>query len=170
MYPAHSINTLLVLFQLGFSQKQSMSQKLGCRQLIWEVTSRSRSKDLGRVRQGRRTCVLSVSLLVDIGTGFYQALSRSIQFSTHRMGGGGICLWALIFHQLGFLFGGMENESEVVTDSATPWTVAYHAPPSMGFSRQEYWSGVPLPSRSKQYSTGIKTETQIKRTGEKTQK
>ena len=28
----------------------------------------------------------------------------------------------------------------------TPWTVAYHAPLSMGFSRQEYWSGVPLPS------------------------
>ena len=30
--------------------------------------------------------------------------------------------------------------------SATPWTAAYQAPPSMGFSRQEYWSGVPLPS------------------------
>ena len=30
--------------------------------------------------------------------------------------------------------------------SATLWTVAYQAPPSMGFSRQEYWSGVPLPS------------------------
>ena len=29
---------------------------------------------------------------------------------------------------------------------ATPWTVAYQAPPSMGFSRQEYWSGVPLHS------------------------
>ena len=29
---------------------------------------------------------------------------------------------------------------------ATPWTVAYQAPPSMGFSRQEHWSGVPLPS------------------------
>ena len=28
----------------------------------------------------------------------------------------------------------------------TPWTVAYQAPPSMGFSRQEYWSGVPFPS------------------------
>ena len=28
----------------------------------------------------------------------------------------------------------------------TPWTVAYLAPPSMGFSRQEYWSGVPFPS------------------------
>ena len=29
----------------------------------------------------------------------------------------------------------------------TPWTAAYQAPPSMGFSRQEYWSGVPLLSR-----------------------
>ena len=29
---------------------------------------------------------------------------------------------------------------------ATPWSVAHQAPPSMGFSRQEYWSGVPLPS------------------------
>ena len=30
----------------------------------------------------------------------------------------------------------------------TPWTAAHQAPPSMGFSRQEYWSGVPLPSLS----------------------
>ena len=29
---------------------------------------------------------------------------------------------------------------------ATPWAVAYHAPPSMGFSRQEYWSRLPFPS------------------------
>ena len=29
---------------------------------------------------------------------------------------------------------------------ATPWTATHQAPPSMGFSRQEYWSGVPLPS------------------------
>ena len=28
----------------------------------------------------------------------------------------------------------------------TPWTVAYQAPPSMGFSRQEDWSGLPFPS------------------------
>ena len=28
----------------------------------------------------------------------------------------------------------------------TPWTVAHQAPLSMGFSRQEYWSGVPFPS------------------------
>ena len=36
-----------------------------------------------------------------------------------------------------------------VRPSATPWTVAFQAPPSMGFSRQEYWSGVPLPFPSK---------------------
>ena len=30
----------------------------------------------------------------------------------------------------------------------TPWTVAHQAPPPMGFSKQEYWSGVPLPSPS----------------------
>ena len=30
---------------------------------------------------------------------------------------------------------------------ATPWTAAYQAPPPMRFSRQEYWSGVPLPSK-----------------------
>ena len=29
---------------------------------------------------------------------------------------------------------------------ATPWTAAHQAPPSMGFPRQKYWSGVPLPS------------------------
>ena len=33
-----------------------------------------------------------------------------------------------------------------VRPSVTQWTAAYQAPPSMGFSRQEYWSGVPLPS------------------------
>ena len=34
---------------------------------------------------------------------------------------------------------------------ATPWTAAYQAPPSMGFSRQEYWSGLPLPSPISKY-------------------
>ena len=32
----------------------------------------------------------------------------------------------------------------VMSDSATPWTVAYQDPPSMGFSWQEYWSGLPF--------------------------
>ena len=43
----------------------------------------------------------------------------------------------------------MKSESEVAQLCLTlsePWTVAYQAPPSMGFSMQEYWSGLPLPS------------------------
>ena len=39
-----------------------------------------------------------------------------------------------------------EKSLSHVQPSATPWTTALQAPPSMGFSRQEYWSGVPLPS------------------------
>ena len=35
---------------------------------------------------------------------------------------------------------------------ATPWTIAYQAPPSMGFSRQEYWSGLPFPPPLLEYS------------------
>ena len=38
---------------------------------------------------------------------------------------------------------------------ATPWTVAYQAPLSMGFSRQEYWSGLPFPSPGDLPSPGI---------------
>ena len=43
---------------------------------------------------------------------------------------------------------------------ATPWTAAHQAPPSMGFSRQEYWSVVPLPS-PEAFNKG----TEIKRLG-----
>ena len=38
---------------------------------------------------------------------------------------------------------------------ATPWTVAHQAPPSMGFSRQEYWSGLPFPSPGDLPDSGI---------------
>ena len=43
----------------------------------------------------------------------------------------------------------VKSESEVTQSCptlATPWTAAYQAPPYMGFSRQKYWSGMPLPS------------------------
>ena len=40
---------------------------------------------------------------------------------------------------------------------ATPWTVAYQAPLSMGFSRQEYWSGLPFPSPGDLPNTGIES-------------
>ena len=43
----------------------------------------------------------------------------------------------------------------VVSDSAIPWTVAYQAPPSMSFSRQECWSGLPFPSQGDLPDPGI---------------
>ena len=39
---------------------------------------------------------------------------------------------------------------------ATPWTVACQAPLSMGFSRQDYWSGLPFPSPDDLLDPGIK--------------
>ena len=42
---------------------------------------------------------------------------------------------------------------------ATSWTVAYQAPPSMGFSRQEYRSGLPFPSPGELPDPGIKTRS-----------
>ena len=38
---------------------------------------------------------------------------------------------------------------------AIPWTVGYQAPPSLGFSRQEYWSGLPFPSPGELHNPGI---------------
>ncbi|CAI9170765.1 unnamed protein product [Rangifer tarandus platyrhynchus] len=38
---------------------------------------------------------------------------------------------------------------------ATPWTVVYQAPPSMGFSRQECWSGLPFPSNPQGSSVSL---------------
>ena len=49
---------------------------------------------------------------------------------------------------------------------STPWTVAYQAPPSMGFFRQEYWSGLPFPSPGDLPRPGI--EPGFPRIGEKT--
>ena len=42
-----------------------------------------------------------------------------------------------------------------MSDSVTPWTVSHQAPLSMGFSRQEYWSGLPFPSPGDLPNPGI---------------
>ena len=66
-----------------------------------------------------------------------------------------VCVWSLV---CSILFYSVVSEKvkslSRVCLFATPWTIAYNAPPSMGFSRQEYWSGVPFPSpnRSKVHS------------------
>ena len=51
-----------------------------------------------------------------------------------------VCFFS--FHLFSLIFPSLSR----VRLFATPWTVAYQAPPSMGFSRQEYWSGLPFPS------------------------
>ena len=69
----------------------------------------------------------------------------------------GICFipWFCFFLLASFSGGG-----GLVTESCptlvTPWTVACHAPLSMGFPRQEYWSGLPFPSPGDFPDRGIK--------------
>ena len=46
----------------------------------------------------------------------------------------------------------------VISDSATPRTVAWQAPLSMGFSKQEYWSALPFPSHEDLPDPGIELE------------
>ena len=46
---------------------------------------------------------------------------------------------------------------------AIPWTVAHQAPPSMGFSRQEYWSGLPFPSPCPNYAGTLRSESETQR-------
>ena len=58
--------------------------------------------------------------------------------------------------------GGRERKVKSLSHAqlfATPWTVAHQAPPSMGFSRQEYWSGLPLPSPGDLPNPGIEPGT-----------
>ena len=54
----------------------------------------------------------------------------------------------------------VKSESQVTQSCptlATAWTAAYQAPPSMGFSMQKYWTGVPLPSPMVVFKTFFKT-------------
>ena len=54
-----------------------------------------------------------------------------------------VCYWGMLLLLLLLL---LLSRFSRVWLLATPWTAAYQAPPSMGFSGQQYWSGVPLPS------------------------
>ena len=59
----------------------------------------------------------------------------------------------------------IKSESEVMSDFARPWTVVYQAPPCMGFSRQEYWSGLPFPSPGGHPNTEIEPGSPALQTG-----
>ena len=60
--------------------------------------------------------------------------------------------WVAIFFSNAWKWKVKVKSLSRVQHFATEWTAAYQAPPSMGFSRQEYWSGVPLPSPSYMYT------------------
>ena len=49
----------------------------------------------------------------------------------------------------------------IMSDSATPWTVTHQAPLCMGFSRQEYWSGLPCPTPGDLFNPGIEPASLI---------
>ena len=72
-----------------------------------------------------------------------------------------MCILSLLFRHLQNYM--VESESENVSPSshvqlsATPWTVAHQAPLSMGFPKQEYWSGLPFPSPGDLPNLGIRT-------------
>ena len=58
----------------------------------------------------------------------------------------------------------VKNESELLSHIrllATPWIAAHQAPPSMGFSRQEYWSGLPLPSPPRNIEKDKRNRSQV---------
>ena len=60
-----------------------------------------------------------------------------------------------IYHIISFIYGSYQAVQSLscVQLLATPWIAAYQAPLSMGFSKQEYWSGVPLPSPRDNYKS-----------------
>ena len=87
-----------------------------------------------------RAAHLSVSLCwCPLTLTFYNYCSRS-QFLCYCLGNGIDIPYESLLEQL------LLSHFSLVRLCATPDTAAHQAPPSMGFSRQEYWSGVPLPS------------------------
>ena len=68
-------------------------------------------------------------------------------------------LSALILMLLVNFFEGAAQSLRRVRLSATPWTVAHQGPLPMGFSRQEYWSGYPFPSKGYLPDPGIEPKS-----------
>ena len=82
-----------------------------------------------------------VGILISVSSAFSKSSLNIWKFMVKAWLGE---FWALLWHPVLLLL--LLSRFSCVQLCATPWTPAYQAPLSTGFSRQEYWSGVPLPS------------------------
>ena len=83
-------------------------------------------------------------------------LSPAVWLQTQALSSVGL-LWSWAF--VGNIIDCSVAQVCLVSDSATPWTVACQAPWSMKFSRQEYWSGLPFPTLGDLPDQGIKPKS-----------
>ena len=130
--------------------------------LAWRITWTEdpgglQSMGLQRVRHNRatsHTCMLLLPLLLSRFS--HVRLCNSIDSSPLGSPVPGILQartleWVAIAFSNAWKWKVKVKSLSCVPLSATPWTAAHQVPPSMGFSRQEYWSGVPLPSPTHMY-------------------
>ena len=119
-------------------QACSTSKVLGDLRLILKaaISSFCPFSLLLKVGEGRRPCPGSATEAEPFFCNFFFLWGHLLFLSSPRI------LWS---SPLKYSFRGKLKSLSRVRLVATPWTAAYQAPPSMGFSRQEHWSGVPLP-------------------------
>ena len=96
--------------------------------------------------------------MIYFGMGICQSISFSILFMS-------LCMSPNLYNsRLSMKQDCIQSESEVTQSRLTlcdPWTVVGQAPLSMGFSRQEYWSGLPFPSPRNLPDPGIEPESPV---------
>ena len=127
------------MFQEEFSELLWISWKLWIKLLFRGLSdANTEFSQLKVVGQGgsRHLMLFTTSL---VWTRFSVVLSKAGEYKYVSMGVFSLCMWSL----------------SVVSNSLWPHEGAHHAPPSMGFSRQEFWSGLPSPSPGDLLTQGL---------------
>ena len=99
---------------------------------------------------GQCTVCVFIHFSVHMGIGVCMQVSNSVCLSVD-----GCVLWEKETNICPGQINGLVNFLSRVRLFATPWTVAYQAPPYIGLSSQEYWSGLPFPSPGDLPDSGI---------------
>ena len=95
------------------------------------------------------TCLLSHALIASVILGLYEIYCYIECWKLLVKN----CASVTYFYE--YVLNKSNKSRSFVSDSVTPWTVAYQAPLSMAFSRQECWSGLPFPSPGDLPNPGI---------------